>query len=191
MVKNLLLFSIAFMLLGNTMKAQEMKPEIDFDNIRLTGGNNFSNIKQKEGGVAVGFMTEYAVEKYFMAASGDFLISEKKFSSLTFDIGGGMPAAISKDVDIFIGISTLSINLNKYGGGPLNSAILLKYRYKKLVFETKTTVWNWQQGKDPVFKENAYYGVSYRIAKNLIAGIQYRLYAEDANYLNANFGFMF
>ena len=174
-----------------SLKAQEKKPSIDFDNLRLTGGSIVSDVKNKPGGTAIGFATEYTVDKYLLGTTGEFNLDTKKFSSITFDCGGGVPMGISNDMDFFFGISALSINLNEFGGGPLNTALLLKLRFKKLVFESKTTVWDWQKGKDPVLKENGYYGISYIIYKDFAAGFQYKLYAEGAQYLNVHVGLLF
>jgi hypothetical protein len=182
---------IAFSMLLNVSLLKAQEPKIEFDNVRIVGGKIISNIKNKEGGSNIGIATEYTVDKYLFGTSADFNLANKKFASVTFDIGGGIPQYISDDMDFFLGISALSVNLNTYGGGPFNSAILLKLRFKKFVYEGKTTVWNWQKGKDPVFKENGYYGFSFIITKSMALGFQYKLYAEDAYSFNIHFGWIF
>jgi hypothetical protein len=174
-----------------SLRAQKKEPEIEFDNLRLTGGSIISDVKNKSGGSGIGYSIEYTVEKYLFGTSGDLNLKTKKFASITIDLGGGIPQKINDDMDFFLGISTLSVNLNDYGAGPFNSAVLLKLRFKKLVLESKTNFWDWQKGKDPVLKENGYYGVSYIIFKSLAVGVQYRLYAEDARYLNFNVGLLY
>jgi hypothetical protein len=180
------------MIIGCTFSSQgqDQDPSIDFDNVRLSFGSIFSNIDGNPGGMAIGLSTEYTAEMYLFGGSADFNFATKKLASLTFDLGGGLPAYITDDADLFLGISSLSLNLNTYGGGVANSAFLLKVRYKEFIYEGKTTFWNWQKGRDPVLKENGYYGVSYRFPGGLITGVNYRLYAEGASFLNFNIGMM-
>ena len=180
---------IAVVFAGATVNAQ-IDPTIDFDNFRLTAGSIMSGVSNNPGGPALGFSTEYTVDKYLFGTSGEFNFNTAKFTALTFDLGGGIPQGINEDMDFFIGISTLSVNLNAYGAGPFNCSFLFKLRYQKFVFESKTNFWDWQKGKDPILKENGYYGLSYRIVKNMAAGIQYKLIAENASYLNVHFGFI-
>lgn len=168
----------------------ETEPEIEFDNVRFSAGKIFSNIENHEAGMGLGLSTEFTLYKYLFATSFDFDLKTKKFVSLTFDYGAGLSQYISENMDMFIGISAFSLNLNAYNGG-FNSAFLLKIRYKKLILEGKTTFWNWEKGKNPVLKENGYYGITYRLFKDFAAGVQYRLYAVDANFLNVHFGLIF
>jgi hypothetical protein len=180
----LLIFIFPIIVYGQS----EPDPLIDFDNVRFSAGKILSDVENKEAGIGLGLSTEYTMDKYFFGGSADFDMKTKKFVSLTFELGGGMPAYLTDDMDFFLGISMLSINSN---AGPFNSALLLKLRYKQLIFESKTTLWNWQKGKDPVFKENGYYGITYRLVKDFAVGVQYRLYAEDTRFLNVHIGLMF
>lgn len=169
----------------------EPDPQIGFDNIRISAGKIFSNVENKEAGIGLGFSTEVTLYKNFLATSADFDFKTKKFPSLTFDYGAALSQYISDNMDMFIGISAFSLNLNTYGGFPFNSSFLLKIRYQQLIFESKTTFWNWQKGRDHVLKENGYYGVCYMLENGVTAGLQCRLYAKDANFFNAHIGYWF
>lgn len=187
------LFCISFQ--KNTV-AQVKEGEYMFSNFRLTAGNVYSQEPQIRipKGTTLGFSCEGTVyDNSFGAVSMEYNIGSKNLENFTFDLGGGLSSEVQTDMDLFLGISLLSLNLNSYAKSkyPLSSTLFYKLRYKKYIFEAKTNVWNWAKGKDPVLYENSYYGFSYLITKNLNAGLIYKTYSKDVKYIHIIFGLMF
>lgn len=163
---------------------------IGFDNFKLHAGNIHSRDKYKPGGMGLGFSCEYSMSGYYMGTSADFNLNTKAFNCLTLDIGGAYPIELSPGFDFYFGISTLSLNLSNWDASPLNSAFLYKFMYKKVLFEAKTTFFGWRKGKDPVLRENGFYALSYRFNSGLALGVNYKLIARDAQFLNAQIAYV-
>lgn len=190
------LILLAFVLSTIIVKAQEVPPTYNFDNLRLTTGPIFTNYDKpdtyKKAGYGLSLSGEATLaDMYFIGTSVDFNFSNKKFVDITMDMGGGKSAYITDDVDLFLGFCLFSINLNVYDQSPFNSAVFLKFRYKKLFYESKMTVWGWKDGKDPVFRMNSYYGIAYKISEDFAVNLTYKLYSPEAKYLNLGFGWLF
>jgi hypothetical protein len=170
----------------------DLKPaSIDFDNAKLHLGNIHSREVSKPGGMGLGFSGEFSESGYYFGTSADFNFNTKKFVCITFDVGGAAPFEISPGLDGYFGISTLSVNLSTWDASPINCAFIYKCMYKKVLFEGKTTFFGWRKGKDPVLRENGFYSLSYRFDSGLALGVNYKLIAKNAQFLNAQIAYVF
>jgi len=190
-------FSILFALSLQWLSAQDdyQKGTYYFDHIRLNTGpimTQYDNpTLHQNPGYGLGFSGEATLaDAYFLGTSFDFNFGNMKFVDITMDLGAGASAYMAEDVDLFLGLCLLSMNLNVYDQSPFNSAIFLKLRYKKLFYESKMTVWGWQQGKDPVFRMNSYYGVAYKISEDFAVNLTYKLYSPEAKFLHLGIGWL-
>jgi hypothetical protein len=190
--KSSLAIVVMFLALQLVSAQSDLKPaSIEFDNFKLNFGNIHSRDVYKPGGMSLGGSCEYAYDNYYMGTSADFNFNTKQFSCITFDIGGAVPFEAAPGLDFYFGISALSVNLSNWDASPLNSALLYKFMYKKVLFEAKTTFWGWQKGKDPVLRENGFYALSYRFNSGIALGLNYKLIARDAQFLSGQFAYVF